>query len=257
MRNEKVKVLRAMRPLTLDDVVLGQYEGYTFDPDVPDDSKTETYAMATMRIDNQRWSGVPFIVKCGKAVNERKCEIRVQFEENPLPYHKGSNRNEFVLRVQPDEAMYLKTNMKKVGQTGLVTAELDLSYNKRFPDAYVPEAYEKLIYVRVRVCSRSTVVVVLVLVLPLPPPPPLLLLLLPPPPPPPLPLLLLLLLLLSGSARSLSHCKSHSMVRVCRIALPVSTQISSATTSCASRGSCLTVFSTRCTPQQYPSQTHD
>ena len=138
-----------MRPLTLDDVILGQYEGYTFDEDVPNDSKTETYAMATMRIDNQRWSGVPFIVKCGKAVNERKCEIRVQFEENPLPYHQGTNRNEFVLRVQPDEAMYLKTNMKKVGQTGLVTAELDLSYNKRFPDAYVPEAYEKLIYVRV------------------------------------------------------------------------------------------------------------
>ena len=157
VRDEKVKVLRAMRPLTLDDVVLGQYEGYTFDPDVPDDSKTETYAMATMRIDNQRWAGVPFIVKCGKAVNERKCEIRVQFEENPLPYHQGVNRNEFVLRVQPDEAMYLKTNMKKVGQDGLVTAELDLSYNKRFPDAYVPEAYEKLIYVRARVALLHVV----------------------------------------------------------------------------------------------------
>jgi glucose-6-phosphate 1-dehydrogenase len=115
VRDEKVKVLRAMRPLSLDDVILGQYEGYTFDPEVPDGSKTETYAMATMHIDNQRWAGVPFIVKCGKAVNERKCEIRVQFEESPLPYHQGANRNEFVLRVQPDEAMYLKTNMKRVG----------------------------------------------------------------------------------------------------------------------------------------------
>jgi glucose-6-phosphate 1-dehydrogenase len=133
VRDEKVKVLRAIRPLSLDDVILGQYEGYTFDPEVPDGSKTETFAQATMWVDNARWSGVPFVVKCGKAVNERKCEIRIQFEESPLPYHQGANRNELVLRVQPDEAMYLKTNMKKVGQQGMVTAELDLSYNKRFP----------------------------------------------------------------------------------------------------------------------------
>lgn len=142
----KVKVLRAMKPLKLADMVLGQYEGYTFDPDVPDGSSTETFAQAAMQIDNSRWRGVPFIVKCAKASNERKCEIRVQFEQSPLPYHQGANRNELVLRVQPDEAMYLKTNMKRVGQSGMVTAELDLSYNKRFPDAYVPEAYEKLIH---------------------------------------------------------------------------------------------------------------
>ena len=96
VRDEKVKVLRAMKPLTMDDVILGQYEGYTFDPDVPDGSNTETYAMAVMKIENQRWHGVPFVVKCGKAVNERKCEIRIQFEESPLPYHAGANRNELV-----------------------------------------------------------------------------------------------------------------------------------------------------------------
>merc|ERR1711959_875416 len=107
---------------------------------------TETYAMAVMKIENQRWHGVPFVVKCGKAVNERKCEIRIQFEESPLPYHAGANRNELVLRIQPDEAMYLKTNMKRPGETGVITAELDLSYNRRFPDAYVMEAYEKLIH---------------------------------------------------------------------------------------------------------------
>lgn len=50
-----------------------------------------------------------------------------------------------VIRVQPDEAMYMKTNMKNVGGPGVVTAELDLSYHKRFPGAYVPEAYERLI----------------------------------------------------------------------------------------------------------------
>lgn len=149
IRDEKVKVLRAMKPLTLADMVLGQYEGYCFDPEVPDDSKTETYAMATMHIENARWAGVPFIVKCGKAMNDKKVEIRVQFKASPLPYHRegqGANRNELVMRVQPDEAMYLKTNMKRVGKAGMVTAELDLSYHKRFPDAYVPEAYERLIH---------------------------------------------------------------------------------------------------------------
>eukprot|EP01043_Picozoa_sp_COSAG02_P034212 COSAG02_NODE_2381_length_8995_cov_3.430980_5_plen_444_part_00 len=133
VRDKKVDVLRAMKPLTLDDVVLGQYEGYSFDPDVPNGSNTETFAQAVFKIENSRWRGVPFIVKCAKAVNERKCEIRVQFEESPLPYYRdscaecgqvqcsadcgakqGANRNEMVIRVQPDEAMYLKTNMKKV-----------------------------------------------------------------------------------------------------------------------------------------------
>ena len=133
VRDKKVDVLKAMTPLTLDDVVLGQYEGYSFDPDVPNGSITETFAQAVFKIENSRWRGVPFIVKCAKAVNERKCEIRVQFEESPLPYYRdacaecgqvqcvesctsrqGANRNEMVIRVQPDEAMYLKTNMKRV-----------------------------------------------------------------------------------------------------------------------------------------------
>jgi glucose-6-phosphate 1-dehydrogenase len=148
VRDEKVKVLRAMTPLNLSDMVLGQYEGYTFEAEVPDSSSTETFAQAVMTINNSRWSGVPFVVKCAKASNETKCEIRIQFVKSPLPYHRegqGANRNELVIRVQPDEAMYLKTNMKQVGEAGIVTAELDLSYHKRFPDAYVPEAYEKLI----------------------------------------------------------------------------------------------------------------
>ena len=80
-------MLRAMKPLKLADMVLGQYEGYTFDPDVPDGSSTETFAQAAMQIDNSRWRGVPFIVKCAKASNERKCEIRVQL----LDMHEGSS----------------------------------------------------------------------------------------------------------------------------------------------------------------------
>eukprot|EP01052_Picozoa_sp_SAG31_P005858 SAG31_NODE_264_length_18835_cov_7.543553_9_plen_188_part_00 len=91
VRNEKVKVLRSMQPLTLDDIILGQYEGYTFDSDVPNDSTTETFALAHMRINNARWKGVPFLVKCGKALNQRRVDIRIQFSESPFPFFGGTH----------------------------------------------------------------------------------------------------------------------------------------------------------------------
>lgn len=77
-RNEKVKVLKCIKPLELKDVVLGQYVGdpdaedpdarlgYLDDPTVPSNSTTPTYAAAVLKINNERWDGVPFILKCGK-----------------------------------------------------------------------------------------------------------------------------------------------------------------------------------------------
>lgn len=87
IRNEKVKVLRCISPLTLDKVLLGQYgksadgkePSYLDDPGVPKDSVTPTFAAAVFNIANERWDGVPFIVKCGKAMNEKKTEVRIQF----------------------------------------------------------------------------------------------------------------------------------------------------------------------------------
>ncbi len=90
IRDEKVKVLKSTREIELEDVVLGQYEGdpqgqtedartgYREDPTVPDDSVTPTYAAAVLRINNERWEGVPFIMRAGKALNERKAEVRIQ-----------------------------------------------------------------------------------------------------------------------------------------------------------------------------------
>jgi glucose-6-phosphate 1-dehydrogenase len=82
-------VLKCTPPIVMDDVVLGQYvgdpnnaddadarEGYLDDPTVPKGSVTPTYCAAVMRIKNERWDGVPFILRCGKALNERKAEIR-------------------------------------------------------------------------------------------------------------------------------------------------------------------------------------
>jgi hypothetical protein len=87
VRDEKTKVLRATSPVTRDDVVIGQYatdgthEGYLDHFDVPKDSVTPTFAAAVLRVTNDRWRGVPFFLKCGKALNERKAEVRVQFRD--------------------------------------------------------------------------------------------------------------------------------------------------------------------------------
>jgi glucose-6-phosphate 1-dehydrogenase len=84
LRDEKVKVLRAMTPIVLEDVVLGQYigndegteEGYLDDATVPEGSNCATFCTAVMFVNNARWAGVPFIMKAGKALNERKAEVR-------------------------------------------------------------------------------------------------------------------------------------------------------------------------------------
>ena len=88
-RNEKVKVLKCIPALALSSCVLGQYvgdpdhhdeaahHGYLDDSTVPVDSTCPTFASAVLHINNERWDGVPFILKCGKALNERKAEVRL------------------------------------------------------------------------------------------------------------------------------------------------------------------------------------
>jgi len=158
VRNEKVKVLKCVKPIVLEDVVLGQYgedplgseTSYIDDPTVPNDSVTPTFAAAVLHVQNDRWAGVPFILKCGKALDARKAEIRVQFQEpyNNLYPNMKRSRNELVIRVQPNEAIYLKMNLKEPGLSGDVChKELDFTYKAGFggkPD--VRGAYETLIY---------------------------------------------------------------------------------------------------------------
>lgn len=167
-----------MRPLQLDDVVIGQYKshtkggvnypGYTDDKTVPKDSLTPTFAAAALFIDNARWDGVPFLMKAGKALHTRRlvksirqiqilfhyfliflrslcfyfasAEIRVQFRHVPGNlYNKnfGSDldqaTNELVIRVQPDEAIYLKINNKVPGLgMRLDRSNLNLLYSARY-----------------------------------------------------------------------------------------------------------------------------
>jgi len=159
IRDEKVKVLKCIPELGLKDVVLGQYignpqgegdakEGYLEDPTVPKGSVTPTYALAVLYIKNERWDGVPFILRCGKALNERKAEVRVQFKDVPGDIYKPGEvqRNELVMRVQPNEAVYMKIMFKKPGMNfDSEETELDLSYNSRYKGVKMPDAYERLI----------------------------------------------------------------------------------------------------------------
>ncbi|KAH6831290.1 glucose-6-phosphate dehydrogenase 6 [Perilla frutescens var. hirtella] len=148
IRDEKVKVLQSVNSIIDEEVVLGQYQGYKDDPTVPDDSNTPTFATLILRIHNERWEGVPFILKAGKALNSRKAEIRVQFKDVPGDIFKCSKqgRNEFVIRLQPSEAIYMKLTVKKPGlEMTAAQSELDLSYRQRYQGIAIPEAYERLI----------------------------------------------------------------------------------------------------------------
>ncbi|GLJ49363.1 hypothetical protein SUGI_1044160 [Cryptomeria japonica] len=162
IRNEKVKVLRSMRPLQLENVVIGQYKahvkggvtypGYTDDKTVPKNSLTPTFAAAALFIDNSRWDGVPFLMKAGKALHNRGAEIRVQFRHVPGNLYKrnfGTDldraTNELVIRVQPDEAIYLKINNKIPGLgMRLDRSNLNLHYAAKYSKE-IPDAYERLL----------------------------------------------------------------------------------------------------------------
>ncbi|KAF7013585.1 hypothetical protein CFC21_027654 [Triticum aestivum] len=162
IRNEKVKVLRSMKPLRLEDVVIGQYKshtkggitypGYTEDKTVPKGSLTPTFAAAALFINNARWDGVPFLMKAGKALHTKQAEIRVQFRHVPGNLYKGSfgtdldrATNELVIRVQPDEGIYLKINNKIPGLgMRLDRSNLNLHYAARYPKE-IPDAYERLL----------------------------------------------------------------------------------------------------------------
>lgn len=84
IRDAKVAVLSAMSEIDLEDVLLGQYEGYTEDDTIEDkNTNTPTFAVVRLKINNPRWDGVPMILKAGKALNERKAEMRIQFRDAP------------------------------------------------------------------------------------------------------------------------------------------------------------------------------
>lgn len=160
VRDAKVKVLEAIRPVGLDDLVVGQYRrngkmrGYTEEDGVPADSITPSYAATVLHVRNERWEGVPFLVRAGKGLDRRVNEIHVVFRPPAENMFKGTlgalPGNRLVIRVQPDEAVGLRVLNKVPGlRMTLEETDLDLRYAAAF-DEIIPDAYEGLILDAIR-----------------------------------------------------------------------------------------------------------
>lgn len=154
VRDEKVKVLKAFAPIDLDDIILGQYDksedgskpSYLDDATVDKNSKAATYAAIPIQIKNERWEGVPIIMRAGKALNEGKVDVRIQYKPVASGMFDSIPPNELVLRIQPNEAVYIKFNSKVPGlSTETTLTDLDLTYKNRYENFWIPEAYESLI----------------------------------------------------------------------------------------------------------------
>lgn len=155
IQRAKVDVLKAMSIPSLNDAFLAQYTednfmsepGYLEDPGVPDDSVTPTFAAIVLHINNERWKGVPFVMKAGKGLDERLAEVRVRYKSQPYnaPHVDRMAKNELVCRIQPDEALYIKTHTKKPGLEQAVEPTcMDMRYANAFGGSYLADAYERM-----------------------------------------------------------------------------------------------------------------
>ena len=164
IRDEKVKLLKSIRPLSGDgvarQVVRGQYfagcsdgqpcPGYRQETKVRPDSNVETFVALKLFIDNWRWSGVPFYLRTGKKLPLSASEVRVQFRPTPNVLFAAQcgpklDANALTLRLQPDEGISLRFNGKVPGNSVKVRpVRMHFSYDSEF-GAYTPEAYERLL----------------------------------------------------------------------------------------------------------------
>jgi glucose-6-phosphate 1-dehydrogenase len=163
VRDEKLKVLHALKPLSASDIkrdtVTGQYRpglvdgaavaGYPEEAQNPD-STTETFVAVQAEINNWRWAGVPFYLRTGKRMSQRYSEIVVQFKPVPLPMFPdsggASEPNRLVIKLQPDEEMRLELTAKEPGSGGIRMRPVSLALN--YTEAFQrrsPDAYERLL----------------------------------------------------------------------------------------------------------------
>ena len=160
IRGEKVKVLEALKPITgndvLDKTVRGQYgagrigghdvPAYYFEPNIDNDSDTETFVAVKAEIDNWRWAGVPFYLRTGKRMARKRSEIIITFKQVPhLLFAKGEV-NRLIISLQPEESISLQLMAKAPGKgMQLEPVELDLNLAHAFSSTRRWEAYERLL----------------------------------------------------------------------------------------------------------------
>jgi glucose-6-phosphate 1-dehydrogenase len=133
LRDETVKVLRAMSLCDPAKVVRGQYRGYRDEEGVADDSQVETFAALELEIDNWRWADVPFYLRTGKRLKDKVTEITLKFRKVPFNVFRGTEvdlpkRDHLTFRVQPDEGITLALNAKTPGP-GLELGRVEMEYD--------------------------------------------------------------------------------------------------------------------------------
>jgi glucose-6-phosphate 1-dehydrogenase len=149
MRNEKVKLLKSVRPIEVADTVLAQYAGYREADGVEGSSRTPTFAAMKLYVDNFRWFDVPFYLRSGKALRCKHTEINVVFK--PVPHRlfengEGFRPNALSICVQPDEGIHLTFEAKEPDATRRTrSVEMEFHYADSFGETAIPEAYERLI----------------------------------------------------------------------------------------------------------------
>lgn len=168
VRDEKLKVLRSLKPFTPQDVAMktvrGQYKtgavgsrsvvAYAEEPGVVADSRTETFVAVKAEIDTWRWAGVPFFLRTGKRMAEKLAEIVINFRQVPHPIFgeagQGRRANRLIIRMQPDESMRLYLVAKQPGDAmALHPVNLNLDFAESFRARRL-EAYERLLLDAIR-----------------------------------------------------------------------------------------------------------
>jgi len=149
LRDEKAKLLEAVRPVEPKHLILGQYAGYRDEEGVAAASRTPTYSALRLHIDNWRWRGVPFYVRSGKALPAKRTEIVLQFRDVPhrlFPAGGAPAPNRISLRIQPDEAIHLRFEAKVPGG-GMRLHPVDMVYDYQdgTGENGLPDAYERLL----------------------------------------------------------------------------------------------------------------
>ena len=151
LAEEVLKIFESMQPLSADDVVRGQYDGYTDEKNVDPDSQTETFVAARVRIDNWRWAGVPFYLRTGKRMAESRQSVTLAFRDPPRQMFREVpgdwfEQDHLTLELGPDEGIEVTFLAKVPGPTiELAPARMVFKYEGSFGSEMIG-AYERLLH---------------------------------------------------------------------------------------------------------------
>ena len=152
VRDEKLKVLRAIKPMNAElvnqNTLRGQYSGYKSAEGVAPDSKTETYVALKLEVDNWRWAGVPIYLRHGKALEDRVSEVVIRWKDTPSVLFNEAEKlksNLLVMRIQPHDGFAVRMNAKVPGSHEIRDVSMNFDYSETF-GAEPPEAYERLLH---------------------------------------------------------------------------------------------------------------